>query len=101
MKRVQSLKYSEADKFAIVGGTLGLFTGFSFIVIVELLFWIIVTIKKVLTKPKAADKQIELPSKIKEKVLIHQEQAPSTVKNVPQKREERLRKTKVVKVQEA
>ena len=36
LKRVKSLKYTETDKFAVVGGTLGLFSGFSFIVIFEL-----------------------------------------------------------------
>ena len=38
LKRVKSLKYTETDKFAVVGGTLGLFSGFSFIVIFELLY---------------------------------------------------------------
>ena len=48
LKRLQSLKHGDADKFAIIGGTLGLFTGFSFIVIFKLIYWIIVTIKKVI-----------------------------------------------------
>ena len=46
LRRIQSLKYNDSDKFAIIGGTLGLFTGFSFIVCFELLHWICVTIQK-------------------------------------------------------
>ena len=46
LKRVQTLKYSEAEKFTMVGGTLGLLTGFSFIVVFELLYWIVITFKK-------------------------------------------------------
>ena len=61
LRRVQSLKYSDADKFAIIGGTLGLFTGFSFIVIFELAYWVIITIKKVyvltLKKPSVKSKK--------------------------------------------
>ena len=49
LKRVKSLKYTETDKLSIVGGTLGLFSGFSFIVIFELLYWV-VTISKMLFK---------------------------------------------------
>ena len=46
LRRIQSLKYKDSDKFAIIGGTLGLFTGFSFIVFFELLYWILVTVQK-------------------------------------------------------
>ena len=46
LKRIQTLKYKDSDKFAIIGGTLGLFTGFSFIVLFELLYWILVTVQK-------------------------------------------------------
>ena len=67
LKRLQSLKHGDADKFAIIGGTLGLFTGFSFIVIFELIYWIIVTIKKVimlLTNNKSSNltKNVQQPS---------------------------------------
>ena len=50
LKRVKSLKYKESDKFAIVGGTLGLFSGFSFIVIFELLYWVVVSVKRLFGK---------------------------------------------------
>ena len=82
LKRVQSLKYSDTDKFSIVGGTLGLFTGFSFIVIFELFFWIGITLKKVFVKPREAKQ---------EKIL-----APQVIskKEVPAKK---LEKSNVVK----
>ena len=46
LKRIQTLKYSSSDKFAIIGGTFGLFTGFSFIAIFEFFHWLLVTIFK-------------------------------------------------------
>ena len=64
LKRVQSLKYSDADKFSIVGGTLGLFTGFSFIVIFELFFWIGITLKKVFVKPREAKQEKKLAPQV-------------------------------------
>ena len=67
LKRLQSLKHGDADKFAIIGGTLGLFTGFSFIVIFELIYWIIVTIKKVIVlltnnKSTNSNENVQQPS---------------------------------------
>ena len=50
LKRVKSLKYTETDKFAVVGGTLGLFSGFSFIVIFELLYWVVISVKRLFVK---------------------------------------------------
>ena len=65
LKRVQKLKYSDADKFAIVGGTLGLFTGFSFIVIFELFYWLVITLKKAFTVlPKESPKIKKEPWKV-------------------------------------
>ena len=46
LRRLQSLKYSSGDKVAIIGGTFGLFTGFSFIALFEALYWILVTVFK-------------------------------------------------------
>ena len=50
LKRVKSLKYTETDKLSIVGGTLGLFSGFSFIVIFELFYWVVTTVKRLFVK---------------------------------------------------
>ena len=84
LKRLQSLKYEDADKFAIIGGTLGLFTGFSFIVIFELIYWIIVTMKKFIVflsnnksakvtedvqNPSVEEKLIKEISKLQGKIL--------------------------------
>ena len=46
LRRLQSLKYTSGDKIAIIGGTFGLFTGFSFIALFEALYWILVTVFK-------------------------------------------------------
>ena len=81
LKRHQSLKHGDADKFAIIGGTLGLFTGFSFIVIFELIYWIIVTIKKVIvfltnnksTNPTVNDQQPSLEEKLTKEISMLQE----------------------------
>ena len=67
LRRIQSLKYIDSDKFAIIGGTLGLFTGFSFIVCFELLHWICVTIQKHI---KSNSKCKPQPNIIKE-LLVH------------------------------
>ena len=81
LKRLQSLKHGDADKFAIIGGTLGLFTGFSFIVIFELIYWIIVTIKKVIVlltnnKSTNSNEDVQQPSleeKLTKEISMSQE----------------------------
>ena len=45
LKMTQSAKVTLSDKISSIGGTLGLFTGFSLLAIVEILYWIIITIK--------------------------------------------------------
>ena len=51
LSRVQSLRYSISDKIGTIGGLLGLFTGFSFLALVEIFYWMIVTIKDVFGSP--------------------------------------------------
>ena len=46
MKMKKSLKYNTTIKLGTIGGTIGLFTGFSFMALVELAYWIIITIKR-------------------------------------------------------
>ena len=44
-----------SDKVAVIGGTLGLFSGFSILVLFEILFWAFMTLKKAIsnsTPPK-------------------------------------------------
>ena len=68
LRRLQSLKYSSGDKFAIIGGTFGLFTGFSFIALFEALHWILVTVfKLVWLKRKPV-----LPKKNKEDPIVQE-----------------------------
>ena len=64
LRRIQSLKYQTSDKFAIVGGTMGLFSGFSFIAIFEIIHWTMITLFKLFwTKGR---KPAVLPEKIQE-----------------------------------
>ena len=51
LSRVQSLRYSISDKIGTIGGLLGLFTGFSFLALVEIFYWMIVTIKDIFRTP--------------------------------------------------
>ena len=69
LRRIQTLKYKDSDKFAIIGGTLGLFTGFSFIVFFELLYWILVTVQKNMSNPeKEEDPVMKEISSLKDQV---------------------------------
>ena len=43
----QSLRKTLGDKLGELGGMLGLFTGFSFMAIVELIYWILVTLQRI------------------------------------------------------
>ena len=55
LRRTASLKYNMSDKVAVIGGTLGLFSGFSILVLFEILFWVFMTLKKAIsnsTPPK-------------------------------------------------
>lgn len=53
LRRVQSLSYTTSDKLGAIGGTLGLFSGFSFLVIFEIFHWAILTVKKAFWKSSA------------------------------------------------
>ena len=48
IKMKKSLKYNMTIKLGTIGGTMGLFTGFSFMALVEIFYWIIITLTKVL-----------------------------------------------------
>ena len=50
MKMKKSLKYNTAIKLGTIGGTIGLFTGFSFMALVEIAYWIIINLKRVWLK---------------------------------------------------
>ena len=64
------LKYSTSDKFALIGGTVGLFSGFSVLVVFEVIHWLVVTIKRIFYPEPASvepeDPQEELKKLIKE-----------------------------------
>ena len=47
MKMRQSLRATTTDKVAAIGGTLGLFTGFSVVAIVEILYWMCIGLTKI------------------------------------------------------
>ena len=47
----KSLKYTITDKIGTIGGSLGLFTGFSFMALIEIVYWILVTTMKIITLP--------------------------------------------------
>ena len=46
MRHSAGLTYSTSDKFALVGGTVGLFSGFSVLVIIEVIHWLVILIKR-------------------------------------------------------
>ena len=48
VKMRQSLRTSFGEKIGVLGGTLGLFTGFSVMVLVEIAYWIIIMGKRIL-----------------------------------------------------
>ena len=50
MKLKKSLKYNTTIKLGTIGGTIGLFTGFSFMALVEIAYWIIITVKRIWVK---------------------------------------------------
>ena len=80
LRRIQSLKYSSTDKFAIIGGTFGLFTGFSFIALFEALHWILVTVFKLFYLRKNQEDNVD-PTDLKiqnlEKKLLEMEKNES------------------------
>ena len=47
IKMKKSLKYNTTIKLGTIGGTIGLFTGFSFMALVEIAYWILVTLKRI------------------------------------------------------
>ena len=54
------LKYTESDKFALIGGTVGLFSGFSVLVVIEVIHWLFITIKRIIY-PEPASVEPEDP----------------------------------------
>ena len=47
IKMKKSLKYNTTIKLGTIGGTIGLFTGFSFMALVEIAYWVLVTLKRI------------------------------------------------------
>lgn len=46
LRRSQTIAMSFSDKLGVVGGTIGLFSGFSFIAVFEFLYWVLITVIK-------------------------------------------------------
>ena len=60
------LAYSTSDKFALIGGTVGLFSGFSVLVIFEIIHWLAITIKRMYyPEPASVEPEDPLPEKVK------------------------------------
>ena len=47
---IQSERISTSEKIGSIGGTLGLFTGFSFLAAVEMIYWAITTLVRAFVK---------------------------------------------------
>ena len=61
MKHSAGLSYSTSDKFALVGGTVGLFSGFSVLVIFEIIHWLVTTIRRAFYPDAASVKPEVVP----------------------------------------
>ena len=72
------LAYSTSDKFALIGGTVGLFSGFSVLVIFEIIHWLAITIRR-MYYPEAASVEPEDP--LAEKVKKLEEEIQELKKN--------------------
>ena len=46
LRRSQSISMSFSDKLGVIGGTIGLFSGFSFVALFEFVYWIVITLIK-------------------------------------------------------
>ena len=67
------LAYSTSDKLALIGGTVGLFSGFSVLVIFEIIHWLAITIRR-MYYPEAASVEPEDPLAEKVKKLEEENQ---------------------------
>ena len=84
LRHREGLAYSTSDKIAVIGGTLGLFSGFSVLVIFEAIHWLVITIKRIFY-PKRISVEPEDPQAEKFKKL---EQENQDLKNKMLKMEE-------------
>ena len=50
IKMKKSLKFNTTIKLGTIGGTIGLFTGFSFMALVEIAYWFLVTCKRIMSR---------------------------------------------------
>ena len=67
------LAYSTSDKFALIGGTVGLFSGFSVLVIFEIIHWLAITIRR-MYYPEPASVEPEDPQEERIKKLEEENQ---------------------------
>ena len=66
MKHSAGLTYTTSDKIALIGGTLGLFSGFSLLAMFEIVYWLIITIKRVFySKAASVEPEDQQEEKIK------------------------------------
>ena len=77
LRRTATLKYNLSDKVAVIGGTLGLFSGFSVLVLFETIFWAIVTLKKSVSNANTPKDPVEYLS---EKVVALSDQNEAILK---------------------
>ena len=93
LRHIQSLSMSTADKIGAIGGTLGLFSGFSFLVLFEIFHWAWMTVQKLVAKSPTSIQPLD-PITEKMKGI---EQENETLKSKVAKIEELLAQKEVVK----
>ena len=85
LRNVAGLTYSTSDKLAVIGGTVGLFSGFSLLVILEAIHWLVITISRIFY-PEPASVQPEDPNTIEirnlKEVLENQRQELEEMKKL-------------------
>ena len=100
MRHSAGLTYSTSDKFALVGGTVGLFSGFSVLVIIEVIHWLVILIKRAFYPEAAAaidpeeedpvQKQFEVMKKEMDALkaeMAKLKEAPMKKENIPAPKE--------------
>ena len=71
LRRSQSIAMSFSDKLGVIGGTVGVFSGFSFIGLFELCYWVVITLIKFFkssVEPEEKDPIEKLREEIKKEI---------------------------------
>ena len=95
LRRSQSIAMSFSDKLGVIGGTIGLFSGFSFVALFEFGYWVVITLIKYY-KSSVEPEEVDPVQKLREEIEEMKEAMKEEIKEL--KKENNFMKEEIAKL---